>query len=176
MTSPDPSEAQAVALAGSIADAVGGTHLRIAVAESLTSGLLAARLAAATDASTWFAGGVVASMTETAHRVLDVGPGSVVSARAAEQMATGVAKLLGANLSLSVTGVAGPDKQDGQEVGTIFIGIRSPHGELHVAERQLGGSPEEIVDSAIVAALRLLESRVHALVQHGGRSLSRPVA
>jgi nicotinamide-nucleotide amidase len=170
MTPPDPSEAQAVALAESIAAALEGSTLRIAVAECLTSGLLAARLGAAPNASRWFAGGVVAYMTETKHRVLEVGPGPVVSARAAEEMATGVAKLMGANLSLSVTGVGGPDRQDGQDVGTIFIGIHSPRGELHVAERQLGGSPEEIVDSAVVAALRLLEARVHALVHHQART------
>lgn len=170
MTSPDPSDAQAAALAEAIAHAVDGTHLRIAVAECLTSGLLAVRLGAATHSSSWFAGGVVACMTETKHRVLEVGPGPVVSARAAEEMATGAAKLLGANLSIAVTGVGGPGKQDGQEVGTIFIGIHSPRGELHVAERQLGGSPEEIVDSAVVAALRLLEARVHALVQPSARA------
>jgi nicotinamide-nucleotide amidase len=170
MTSPDPSEAQAAALAESIAEGVDGTTIRIAVAESLTSGLLASKLGAAPNSSTWFAGGVVAYMTATKHRVLEVGPGPVVSARAAEQMATGVAKLLGANLAISVTGVGGPDRQDDQEVGTIFIGIHSPRGELHVAERQLGGSPEEIVDSAVVAALRLLEARVHALVQQNART------
>ena len=77
---------------------------------------------------------------------------------------------MGANLTVSITGVGGPDEQDGVEVGTVFIGVHSPHGELHVAERQLGGSPEEIVDSAVVAALRLLEARVHALVQQHTRS------
>ena len=170
MTFLDPSEAQAAFLAESIAEAVDATTLRIAVAESLTSGLLASRLGAAPHSSTWFAGGVVAYTTETKHRVLDVGPGPVVSARAAEQMATGVAKLMGANLGLSVTGVGGPDKQDGQDVGTIFIAIHSPRGELHVAERQLGGSPQEIVDSAVVAALRLLEARVNALVHQYARA------
>lgn len=170
MPTPDPSEAQAVALAENIAAAVRGTSLRIAVAESLTSGAIAARLGAAPNSSEWFAGGVVAYMTDTKHRVLELGPGPVVSARAAEQMATGVARLMGANLTLAVTGVGGPDEQDGQSVGTVFIGIHSPHGELHVAERQLGGSPEEIVDSAVVAALRLLEARVDALVQQHARS------
>ncbi|MET0933308.1 MAG: CinA family protein [Mycetocola sp.] len=169
MPTPDPSEAQAVALAENIAAAVRGTSLRIAVAESLTSGAIAARLGAAPNSSEWFAGGVVAYMTDTKHRVLELGPGPVVSARAAEQMATGVARLMGANLTLAVTGVGGPDEQDGQSVGTVFIGIHSPHGELHVAERQLGGSPEEIVDSAVVAALRLLEARVDALVQQHAR-------
>ena len=170
MTFPDPSTAQAIALAESIAGALEGTTLRIAVAESLTSGAVAVRLGAAPNSSVWFAGGVVAYMTDTKHRVLDVGAGPVVSARAAEEMATGVARLMGANLSLSVTGVGGPDEQDGVAVGTVFIGVHSPHGELHVAERQLGGSPEEIVDSAVVAALRLLEARVHALVQPHARS------
>jgi nicotinamide-nucleotide amidase len=169
MMPPDPTVAQAAALAESIAESVDGSTLRIAVAESLTGGLLASKLAAAPNSSNWFAGGVVAYMTETKHRALDVGPGPVVSARAAEQMAAGVAKLLGANLTLSVTGVGGPDKQDDQEVGTIFIGVHSPRGELHVAERQLGGSPQEIVDSAVVAALRLLEARVDALVHQSAR-------
>lgn len=170
MPSPDPSETHAIALAESIAAAVRGTSLRIAVAESLTSGAIAVKLGAAPNSSDWFAGAVVSYMTETKRRVLDVGSGPVVSARAAEQMATGVAKLMGANLTLSVTGVGGPDEQDGQEVGTVFIGVHSPHGELHVAERHLGGSPEEIVDSAVVAALRLLEARVHALVQQSART------
>jgi nicotinamide-nucleotide amidase len=102
-------------------------------------------------------------MTETKHRVLGVSPGPVVSARAAEEMASGIAKLTGANLTLSITGVGGPDEQDGREVGTVFIAIRSPHGEIHVAERMLGGSPEEIVESSVVASLRLLDARVEAL-------------
>ena len=170
MPSPDPSEAHAIVLAESIAAAVRGTSLRIAVAESLTSGAIAVRLGAAPDSSEWFAGGIVAYMTESKHHVLELGQGPVVSARAAEQMATGVAKLMRANLTLSVTGVGGPDEQDGQEVGTIFIGVHSPRGELHVAERHLGGSPAEIVDSAVVAALRLLEARVHALVQQSART------
>ena len=162
-TEPQPSE-QASDLAESIAARVEGSSLRIAVAESLTGGQLSMRLAAAPDSSSWFAGGVVAYMTETKHRVLSVSPGPVVSARAAEEMAAGVARLTGANLTLSVTGVGGPDEQDGREVGTVFIGIRSPHGELYVAERMLGGSPEEIVESAVVASLRLLDARVEALV------------
>ena len=154
---------QAAELAKSIADRVEGSSLRIAVAESLTGGQLSACLAAAPNSSAWFAGGLVAYMTDTKHRVLGVSPGPVVSARAAEEMASGIAKLTGANLTLSVTGVGGPDEQDGREVGTIFIGVRSPHGELYVAERMLGGSPEEIVESAVVASLRLLDARVDAL-------------
>lgn len=160
---PDWSGDQAAELAATIAARLEGSALRVAVAESLTGGQLCMRLAAAPNASSWFAGGLVAYMTETKHRVLGVAPGPVVSARAAEEMAAGMARLTAANLTLAVTGVGGPDEQDGREVGTIFIAIRSPHGDVHVAERQLGGSPEEIVDSAVVASLRLLEARVDAL-------------
>lgn len=161
---PDSSLGQAIELAASIAERLDGSTLRIAVAESFSGGQLCKCLAAAPNAASWFAGGLVAYMTETKHRVLGVAPGPVVSARAAEEMAAGVARLTAANLTLAVTGVGGPDEQDGREVGTVFIAIRSPHGDMHVAERLLGGSPEEIVDSAVVASLRLLEARVDALV------------
>ncbi|GGE88833.1 CinA family protein [Mycetocola zhadangensis] len=165
MTAPDsPSSAdQARELAESIAARIEGSTLHIAIAESLTGGQLSMRLAAAANSSSWFAGSLVAYMTETKHRVLGLSPGPVVSARAAEEMAAGIAKLTGANLALSITGVGGPDEQDGCEVGTVFIGLRSPHGEIYVAERMLGGSPEEIVESAVVASLRLLDARVDAL-------------
>lgn len=164
MTSSETSSStQAAELAESIAERMDGSSLRIAVAESLTGGQLSMHLAASPNSSSWFAGGLVAYMTEIKHRVLGVSPGPVVSANAAEEMAAGIAKLTGANLTLSVTGVGGPDEQDGREVGTVFIGIRSPHGEIHVAERMLGGSPEEIVESAVVASLRLLDARVEAL-------------
>ncbi|MFU8948028.1 CinA family protein [Mycetocola zhadangensis] len=165
MSNPDAqsSSDSAAELAESIAARLEGSSLRIAVAESLTGGQLSMRLAAAPNSSNWFSGGLVAYMTETKHRVLNVSPGPVVSARAAEEMASGIAKLTGANLTIGVTGVGGPDEQDGREVGTVFIGVRSPHGEVHVAERMLGGSPEEIVESAVVASLRLLDSRVDAL-------------
>ncbi len=169
-TETDNSREQAIELAESIAERVNDSTLRIAVAESLTGGQVCARLAAAPGASGWFAGGLVAYMTDTKHRVLGVAPGPVVSARAAEEMAAGIARLTAANLTLSVTGVGGPDEQDGREVGTVFIAIRSPHGEIHVVERLLGGSPEEIVDSAVVASLRLLDARVDALVSsHSAR-------
>ncbi|MET1053566.1 MAG: CinA family protein [Mycetocola sp.] len=170
MSPSDPTEAQAVALAESIANAVDGSFLRIAVAEALTSGTVAARLGAAPRSADWFAGGVVAVSTESKRRVLEVGSGPVVSARAAEQMATSVARLFGANLALAITGVGGPERESGEAVGTVFIGVRSPHGDVHVAERSLGGSPAEIADSAVVAALRLLEARVHALIAQKSRT------
>jgi nicotinamide-nucleotide amidase len=65
----------------------------VAVAESLTSGDIACRLCAAPNASSWFAGDLVAYASEVKFKVLDVDPGPVVSARCAAQMARGVARL-----------------------------------------------------------------------------------
>jgi PncC family amidohydrolase len=66
---------------------------------------------------------VVAYASDVKRRLLSVGPGPVVSERAAREMALGVAELLGADLGLSLTGVAGPAAQDDQPPGTVFIGL-----------------------------------------------------
>jgi nicotinamide mononucleotide (NMN) deamidase PncC len=58
--------------------------------------------------------------------LLDVDPGPVLTARAAEQMATGVRTLIRAEIGVSTTGVAGPDTEEGQPVGTLFVGIATP--------------------------------------------------
>jgi nicotinamide-nucleotide amidase len=89
-----------------IAEAAQRLGVRVAVAESLTGGLLTARLAEAPEASTWLRGGVVAYHAEVKYHVLGVDPGPVVTAWAARQMARGVARLLGADVGISVTGVA----------------------------------------------------------------------
>ncbi len=96
--------------------------LTLALAESLTGGLVATRMTAIPGASAWFKGGVVSYASEVKFDLLDVPSGPVVSEAAAIAMATGVRKLLGANIGLAVTGVAGPDEQDGQAVGTVWLG------------------------------------------------------
>ncbi|MGO9659593.1 MAG: CinA family nicotinamide mononucleotide deamidase-related protein [Acidimicrobiales bacterium] len=132
----DVEEAQLRALLG---EAVGGVDgeglevvvarllvragLRLAVAESLTGGMVGARLTSVPGASQWFAGGVVAYASDVKRSLLGVGPGPVVSEEAAKEMALGVARLLGADVGLSLTGVAGPDPQDDQPPGTVFIGL-----------------------------------------------------
>ncbi len=97
--------------------------LRLAVAESLTGGMVGARLTSVPGASDWFAGGVVAYGSDVKRSLLGVGPGPVVSEQAAKQMALGVAHLLGADVGLSLTGVAGPGTQDDQPAGTVFVGL-----------------------------------------------------
>jgi nicotinamide-nucleotide amidase len=93
----------------------------VAVAESLTGGLLCSRLARQQGASDWFLGGVVAYTRLTKERLLDIGDAPVVSEAAARSMAETVARLLSADLAVAVTGVGGPDPEDGIEPGTVWI-------------------------------------------------------
>lgn len=94
----------------------------IACAESCTAGLVAQSLASAENASEWFRGGVVAYSSEVKWDVLGVTRGPVVEESAAREMAEGVAKLLGADVGVSTTGVAGPGAQEGRPAGTLVVG------------------------------------------------------
>jgi nicotinamide-nucleotide amidase len=102
--------------------------LRLAVAESLTGGLVAARLTSVPGASTWFAGGIISYGEDVKRSLLGVSPGPVVSEEAAGEMASGVRDLLNADIGLSLTGVAGPTTQDDQPVGTVFVGLAGVTG------------------------------------------------
>jgi nicotinamide-nucleotide amidase len=126
-------------------------ELTLAVAESLTGGLIASRLVNVVGASTWFRGGVVSYASDVKFDVLGVPHGPVVSAAAAEAMATGVRTLLGSDVGLSVTGVAGPEEQDGQPAGTVFVGIAIGERVDHVALHLPGDRPRVRSFSAISA-------------------------
>jgi nicotinamide-nucleotide amidase len=95
----------------------------LGLAESLTGGLVASRLVNVVGASEWFRGAIVSYATDVKHDVLAVGPGPVVSASAAREMAIGARRVLGSDIGLSITGVAGPDSQDDQPPGTVFVGL-----------------------------------------------------
>ncbi len=127
----------------------------VAVAESFTAGLLSQSLATAEGASEWFCGGVVAYQVRTKRSVLDVTADDVVTEAAAVQMAEGVARLMGAEVGVATTGVAGPDDQDGVPAGTAVIGWtvggRSGAHALH-----LDGDPEQVVHAGARAALECL--------------------
>jgi nicotinamide-nucleotide amidase len=143
-------------LAAQVGDLAQRQRVRIAVAESLTGGLVSSRLAAAAQASRWFRGAVVAYASEVKHQLLRVPDGPVVSAPAAEAMAAGVAELLGAEVAIALTGVGGPEGQDGQPVGTVWFGLHV-RGRLHSELRRLAGDgPEVICALACTEALRLL--------------------
>jgi nicotinamide-nucleotide amidase len=126
-------------------------ELTLAVAESVTGGLIASRLVNVVGASTWFRGGVVSYASDVKFDVLGVPHGPVVGATAAEAMATGVRTLLGSDVGLSVTGVAGPEEQDGQPAGTVFVGVAIGERVDHVALHLPGDRPRVRSYSAISA-------------------------
>lgn len=142
--------------------------LRIASAESLTGGLLAAALVDPPGASKVFSGGVVSYDTALKHSLLGVetdllaahGP---VHSEVARQMARGVRRACAvegwADIGISTTGVAGPkpDPATGQPVGTVWLGLSSVSGE-EAEELHLSGSRSEIRQATVEAALDLLLS------------------
>jgi nicotinamide-nucleotide amidase len=136
-------------------DRVRRSGLQVAVAESLTGGLLASRLAGLEGASEWFRGGVVAYAAGVKHDVLGVGPVPVVSERAALDMASGVRALLGAEVALGVTGVGGPDEQDGNPPGTAWIAV-DVRGRACAELHRFDGDPTEVCDATCAAALTQL--------------------
>ncbi len=137
--------------------------LTLGLAESLTGGLIAARLVGVPGASAWFRGGVVSYASEVKFDVLGVQPGPVVSAPAAQQMARGARHVLGADIGLSVTGVAGPDEQDGQPVGTVYVGIAIGQQEPEVTALRVPGDRERVRQYAAISALNILRQRIQAL-------------
>lgn len=128
---------------------------RVGVAESLTCGKLAVALGAAPDASSWFRGGVVAYASAVKFEVLGVTPGPVVTAECARQMATGSAQLLGADAVVAVTGVGGPDPEEGEPPGTVHAAAYVRGVETH-ARFQLSGEPADVLEQTQVRALELL--------------------
>ena len=138
----------------------------VAVAESLTAGMVAARLVDVPGASGWVRGGVVAYATEVKQRVLGVPDGPVVSAAAAEAMAIGVAMVCGADCGVAVTGVAGPDPQDGQPAGTVFIGSYVD-GVPGVERLTLPGGRAEVRMLTVGSALDHLRRRLLGLPLRG---------
>ena len=107
--------------------------LTLATAESLTGGMIAARLTAVPGAGDVFRGSLVTYAADTKRALLGVPAGPVVSEEAARAMAAGVCEQLGADCSVAVTGAAGPTSADGEAVGTVWMAT-SVDGEV-VAQR-----------------------------------------
>lgn len=129
--------------------------LTLAVAESVTGGLVGARLTDVAGSSTVFRGGVVSYATDVKQQLLGVDDGPVVSESAARQMAHGVRELLGADIAVSLTGVAGPDEQDGQPVGTLYVGMVGP-GFDEVRHARLPGLRDQMRQFSVITALGFL--------------------
>jgi nicotinamide-nucleotide amidase len=141
-------------------------HQTIAVAESLTGGMLVAELIRTPGASVVVSGGIVAYNTELKHTLLRV-EAEVLAAHGAvhpdvaAQMAAGVRTALAvagepAHIGISTTGVAGPNPQDGQPVGTVFLGF-AIGGDVRTKRLELSGSRDHIRSAVVYESLAELE-------------------
>ena len=139
-----------------LADLLMARSLTLAVAESLTGGMLTSHFAAGPNAAKWLRGGLVAYHSNVKREVLGISDGPVVSKRAALEMARGAARLLGADVALAVTGVGGPESQDGELPGTVWMAVRDHAGEESQIE-QFEGEPRSICEQACEGAVALVE-------------------
>lgn len=140
-----------------LADHVG---CRIAVAESLTGGQLAAALASAPSAGDWFRGGIVAYHPEVKYGLLESPRGPVVTPETAEAMARTVAERLGADCTAALTGVGGPGPDEHQPPGTVFLATYTARGGAVVEGHRFAGDPIEVMTQSIEAALSALVTRI----------------
>ncbi|WP_432084241.1 CinA family protein [Streptomyces sp. WAC 04229] len=139
----------------------------LAVAESLTGGMVASELTSVPGASKAFRGSVTAYATELKREILGVDAAllasrGAVDAQVAAQMAAGARKILGADWGIATTGVAGP-AQDGQPVGTVFVAVDGPPGADDgsacggkVEALRLNGDRAEIRMESVRSVLALL--------------------
>lgn len=141
---------------------LGARSWRLAVAESLTGGMVASRICDVPGASEVFVGGVVSYATTVKHDVLGVQAEQVVSEAAALEMARGVRDRLGAEVGIATTGVAGPAAAEGQPVGTVCLAAVGPFGEVST-EVHLPGRRRQIRELACISAMDLLRRQLLAL-------------
>lgn len=154
--------------AAALLEALARQGLHLAVAESLTGGLLTSAFVDVPGASKVLLGSIVAYQTELKHQLLGVSrpllqEQGAVDAEVVAQMATGIrfklANKAGIDeskvIGVATTGVAGPEPQDGKPAGTVFIGISGPTGDF-VYPLEFAGARGEIRSAAVTAALRVL--------------------
>ncbi|SEL66866.1 CinA family protein [Nonomuraea pusilla] len=147
-----------------VAEVVGSLVRRgatLAVAESLTGGLLGAAFTSVPGSSKAFRGGVVSYATDLKRDLLGV-PGDLLEREGAVHpdvaaaMAAGAARVCGADYAVAVTGVAGPDPQDGKPVGTVYIAVSGPGERIWSRHVRLQGSRERIRVETVDEAIDLL--------------------
>ncbi|GAU69658.1 hypothetical protein SSP35_13_01290 [Streptomyces sp. NBRC 110611] len=171
--------------AAEVLELLAGRGQTLAVAESLTGGLVAGALTAVPGASRVLRGSVTAYATDLKRELLGVDGDllaacGAVDAEVARQMAGGVRRVLSADWGIATTGVAGPDAQDGQPVGTVFVAVRGPAGDGAVRRLALSGDRGRIRRDTTDAVLALLLSeltenaRAQDTEQRGGNGCLQP--
>lgn len=143
-----------------VVTALARRHESVACAESLTGGLLTARLVDVPGASLVVRGGVVSYANDLKASILGVDPVLLATVGAVHHdvalaMARGVRRVCGADWGVSTTGVAGPEPSDGMPVGTVYVAVASATAN-RVGRLQLSGGRGPIRAAAVVGALALL--------------------
>ncbi len=150
-----------------VLDLLRSSGLTLAAAESLTGGMVGSRLCDVPGASDVFRGGVVSYASAVKHEVLEVPDGPVVTTDAAAAMALGVRRLLGADVGIAATGVAGPEEQEGRPVGTVCLAVVSdpPGGDgpvVDTVETRLPGGRRQVREFTVISLLGLLRRHLLA--------------
>ena len=135
----------------------------LGVAESVTGGLIGGRIASVPGASETFRGTIGAYATDVKRSVLGVTAELVVSEESRGADGQGAQRVLGADVGIAVTGVAGPTEQDGVAVGTVCFGIAMPDGKVEAVTTRLPGDRERVRQFSTISLLNLLRQRLDAL-------------
>ena len=134
--------------------------MTLGVAESLTGGLIGSRLCDVPGASDVFRGSVVSYASDVKHELLGVPDGPVVTEQAAIAMAAGARKLLGTDVAIAATGVAGPAEQEGQRPGTVCLAlvISDPGsgGAVEATTVHLPGRRRQVRELTVISLLAML--------------------
>jgi len=128
----------------------------LGVAESVTGGLVGGRITNVPGSSSVFRGGVISYASEVKFDLLGVDRGPVVSEEAAVQMALGAQRVIGSDVAIALTGVAGPDEQDGRPAGTLCIGVVLPDGSTYSVTNTLPGFRDQMRMFSVITALSFL--------------------
>ena len=132
------------------------------VAESVTGGLVGGRLTNVPGSSRVFRGGVISYASDVKFSLLGVDEGPVVSEAAAAQMAAGARRVLGCDVALALTGVAGPEEQDGRPVGTLCVAAAFPDGSTVTTTATLPGVRDQMRQMSVITALDFLRRHLMA--------------
>jgi len=139
--------------------------LTVAVAESLTGGLLSASIVDVPGASDVFRGGVVAYSPDVKHHLLAVDgelleDRGAVNGTTAGQMALGVRRVLGADVGIATTGVAGPDPAYGLEPGTVFVACSWAKDTPAIRALRVEGDRAQVRLLTVTRALELADATI----------------
>lgn len=136
-------------------------HLTLALAESLTGGMISSRITSVPGSSEYFIGSVVCYHPRIKVQYCGVDAKSIsqfgaVSEVVAREMAVGIKKRFGTSIGLGITGAAGPTPHGGAPVGKVWLAVAKEEGEVKTKEYTFDGGRESIRKKAAEAALGLL--------------------